>query len=188
MTAPPLIIGQRLILRGLTGTDANGAYPNWLNDPRVCAGNAHGIFPYPREAALAFINASQNSRDALTLAIALRENQRHIGNISLQGIHPIYRKAEFAILLGEHDCWNKGYGKEAGMLLCRHGFDKLNLHRIECGTFANNVGMQHLAQALGMREEGRRREAAFVSGQYVDILEFGMTRDEFRAAHPEQKG
>lgn len=184
MNAPHLIVGQRLVLRGLSEADANGAYPHWLNDPQVCAGNAHGIFPYSREAALAFINASRNNRDALILAIELRESTRHIGNISLQGIHPIYRKAEFAILLGERDCWNKGYGKEAGMLLCRHGFDKLNLHRIECGTFANNPGMQQLALALGMREEGRRREAAFVGGHYVDILEFGMTRNEFRAAHP----
>lgn len=184
MNALTLIEGPRLILRALTPEDADGRYPHWLNEPAVCTGNAHGVFPYSREAARSFIAEGQNRRDALVLAIELRDSDRHIGNISLQNIHPIYRKAEFAILLGETDTWSRGYGKEAGVLLCRHGFDRLNLHRIECGTFANNSGMQRLALALGMREEGRRRDAAFVAGQYLDIIEFGMTRTEFRAAHP----
>ena len=182
MSIRPLIEGERLVLRGLQPQDADGPYPDWLNDARVCAGNSHGLFPYSREAARAFIADSAGRRDSLTLAIELREGGRHIGNIALQGIHPIYRKAEFAILLGEADTWGQGYGKEAGLLLCRHGFDQLNLHRIECGTFASNQGMRRLALALGMQEEGRRREAAFIAGHYEDIIEFGMTRNEFRSA------
>lgn len=184
MSETALIEGTRLILRGLLATDAEGNYPRWLNDARVCAGNSHGVFPYGREAARTFIAESQQRRDALTLAIALREGPRHIGNVALQAIHPIYHSAEFAILLGEPDCWGQGYGLEAGLLICKHGFDELNLHRIGCGTFANNTGMQNLARALGMREEGRRREAAYLNGRHIDIIEFGMTRDEFRAAHP----
>lgn len=180
MSLPPLIEGKRLVLRGLLPEDADGNYPNWLNDPLVCAANSHGLFPYTREEARTFINDSRNRRDALILAVELRDGQRHIGNIALQNIHPIYRKAEFAILLGEADCWGQGYGLEAGLLLCRHGFDNLNLHRIECGTFSNNVGMQKLALALGMEEEGRRREACFAGGAYRDILEFGIIRHEFR--------
>lgn len=30
-----------------------------------------------------------------------------------------------------------------------------------------------------MVEEGRRREALFKNGQYVDIMEYGVLRDEF---------
>lgn len=184
MTDPiPFLTSQRLILRALQEADADGPYPKWLNDQAVCAGNSHGLFPYSREAARAFI-AGNSGPDRLTLAIVLKENQRHIGNISLQAIHRVYRSAEFAILLGESDCWGQGYGAEAGLLILRHGFTRLNLHRVACGTFVSNCGMISLAQALGMREEGRRRQAAFVGGNYEDIVEFGVLRDEFLSRFP----
>ena len=64
--------------------------------------------------------------------------------------------------------------------MCAHGFLALNLHRIACGTFADNRAMLRLAAYLGMHEEGRRREAAFKAGRYIDVIEFGVLDNEFR--------
>ena len=113
--------GERLVLRGLTLKDAEGPYPGWLDDEAVCRGNGHHLFPYGREQAREFIRSTWNDRSAVTLAMVLREGQRHIGNVALQHIHPVHRTAEFAILLGDRECWGKGYGREAGLLLCCHG-------------------------------------------------------------------
>lgn len=124
------------------------------------------------------------ARDELVLAVVLDDGQRHIGNIALNRIHPIYRSAEFAILLGDSAEWGKGYGLEAGRLVVAHGFSALNLHRIACGTLATNLGMQRLATALGMKQEGIRRAAAFKDGTYVDIIEYGLLRDEFDRPRP----
>jgi RimJ/RimL family protein N-acetyltransferase len=57
----------------------------------------------------------------------------------------------------------------------------LNLERIHCGTAAGNAGMQGLARKLGMREEGRRRSHLFLEGERVDVLEYGILREEFRS-------
>ena len=178
MTAP-FLEGKRLYLRGLSLEDAEGAYPEWLNDEDVCRGNGHHLFPYGREQAREFIRSTWNDRSAVTLAMVLREGQRHIGNVALQHIHPVHRTAEFAILLGDRECWGKGYGREAGLLLCCHGFRALQLHRVGCGTFADNEGMPGLARALGMKEEGRRRQAVWKDGRYVDVVEFGVLAEEF---------
>jgi len=101
--------------------------------------------------------------------------------VALQRIDPIARSAEFAIVIGEREAWGKGVGKEAGRLICQHGFSVLNLNRIHCGTFETNEAMRRLAVDLGMREEGRRREAAFKDGRFVDVVEFGVLRAEFPA-------
>jgi RimJ/RimL family protein N-acetyltransferase len=177
-TPPPFLQGQHIYLRVLTDEDASGDYPAWLNDAEVCRGNSHHVFPYPKEAALDYIRKVRESTTNLALAIVLREDHRHIGNITLQSIHPINRSAEFAMLIGDKSAWGKGYGLEAGQLMCQHGFETLNLHRIYCGTFADNAGMIGLAHALGMKEEGRRREAAFKDGKYLDIVEFGLLESE----------
>ncbi|GAB3265675.1 GNAT family N-acetyltransferase [Chitinimonas naiadis] len=182
MSAPQAFLrGSRVHLRALADTDADGPYPAWLNDGEVCAGNSHHVFPYGREAALDFIRTSRSRQDSLTLAIVLTAEDRHVGNISLNQIHPRSRSAEFAILLGDRAVWGSGVGHEAGRLLLEHGFNALGLHRVYCGTFADNAGMRALAGKLGMREEGRRIEAAWKDGRFVDVIEFAVLRTEFSA-------
>lgn len=170
--------GPRLYLRGLCEEDASGAYPDWLNDPEVCAGNSHGVHPYSRSAARDYIRASAASLQDLVLAVVLAEGDRHIGNIALQRMHAVNRSAEFAILLGDKSAWGQGYGEEAGRLICAHGFAAHNLHRIHCGTLASNAGMLRLAEKLGMRREGVQRQAAYKNGTYVDVVLYGLLRSE----------
>ena len=113
---------------------------------------------------------------------------RHIGNIALQHIHPVNRAAQFSIVVGEKDSWGQGVGKEAGKLICDHGFQSLNLHRIACGTFENNIAMQRLAEFLGMVKEGVRRKAVYKGGKFLDVIEYGVLRDEYekRWSHNER--
>ena len=175
---------ESLYLRGLVEADAAGSYVDWLNDQQTCAGNSHAVFPYGSEAALAYIRAAQSRRDALILAIVTTEGGKHIGNIALQNIDPIHHSAELAIMIGERDYWGRGYGLAAARLICRHGFDALNLRRIHCGTYASNTGMMKLALALGMHREGVRREAAYKAGRYLDVIEFGMLAGEMQGVPP----
>lgn len=178
---PPFLTGVRLYLRALAEIDADGAYPAWFNDPEVCQGNSHHVFPYTREAAREYIRQSTQTRHSLVLAIVLKDGDRHIGNIALQDIHPINRSAELSIVVGEKEVWGRGLAHEAAALLVAHGFNVLNLWRIGCGTFAGNAPMQRLAARLGMKEEGRRRQAAFKNGHFEDLVEFGLLRGEFEA-------
>ncbi len=42
--------------------------------------------------------------------------------------------------------------------------------------------MRRVAERLGMREEGVRRQAAFKDGAYVDVVEYGVLRAEYESA------
>lgn len=174
----PFLIGKSIYLRALEENDLEGNYVAWLNNADVCRYNSHHVFPYTRDAAKAYIQGASTSRTMLVLAIVLKKKDRHIGNISLQNINHLNQSAEFAILIGEKDCWGKGYSKEAALLVIKHGFNELNLNRIFCGTAADNAAMQKLAVSLGMTEEGRRREAMFKHGRFVDIMEYGILKGE----------
>lgn len=173
--------GQRLYLRSLVESDANGPYVNWFNDEEVCAGNSHHLRPFTAEAALNYIRHARQTNDSLILAIILREGDKHIGNIALDSINRVYRTAEFSIVIGDKSAWGSGYSNEAAQLICDHGFSVMNLNRIACGTFEDNEPMKKLAKFLGMKEEGRRRQAVFKRGRYLDIMEFGVLRSEYEA-------
>ena len=169
---------KRLYLRPLHENDANGNYPNWLNDEEVCRYNSHGDTLYTKEMALSYIQSVQNNPTCKVFAICLKENNLHLGNISLQSISKKNKNAEFAILMGENFFWGRGFSKEAAELLFAYGFNELKLHRIYCGTSEANVAMQHLALSLGMELEGRRKEAMYKNGEFLDVLEYGVIKKE----------
>tara|TARA_B100001093_G_scaffold78881_1_gene70132 strand:- start:9032 stop:9580 length:549 start_codon:yes stop_codon:yes gene_type:complete len=176
---PLFILGKKISLRALSEADASGPYLEWFNDAKVCAGNSHHVFPYTQIQASYYIQQVTEMPKNLVLAIEENSSKKHIGNVSLQAIHNIHLSAEFSIILGDKNCWGKGYGNEVATLILTHGFNELNLQRIYCGTPEYNTGMIKLAKKLGMTEEGKRRKAFFKSGSYHDILEFGILKDEF---------
>jgi [ribosomal protein S5]-alanine N-acetyltransferase len=172
--------GQRIHLRALMEKDLTDTYLQWLNDEEVCRSNSHAIFPNTERKMKAYFETLQNGTQQVVLAIIHSENEKHIGNVALQNINWVSRNAEFAILLGDKDFWGGGYGEEAAKLIVEYGFDRLNLHRIYCGTFQENKSMVKLAAKLKMKEEGKRREAIYKSGSYLDIHEYGVLRSEYQ--------
>jgi ribosomal-protein-alanine N-acetyltransferase len=166
--------GPNIYLRALNEQDILGNYSTWLNDTEITKYNSHGRFAMTAEKLLNFVQMSSQSNTSLVMAVVNRENDIHIGNISLQSINWIDRNAEIAFLLGEKAFWGKGVMLEAGKLIIEHGFNSLNLHRIYCGTSSQNLGMQKLAEKLEMTIEGIRKEALFNSGKYNDIIEYGI--------------
>lgn len=169
-----ILIGNNIYLRPLHLNDANGNYPNWLNDPEVCRYNSHGSILYTKEMAHNYIEQALATNTQYVFAICDKSTNQHIGNISLQNISYKNESAEFAILMGEKAFWGKGFSKEAGRLLINYGFSILKLHRIYCGTNADNLPMQKLALSLNMDFEGRQKEAMKKNNIFYDILEYAI--------------
>ena len=171
--------GEHVYLRALVPDDVHGPYLEWFNDPEVCAANGHHYFPFTEQEARDYVEQAARGHGELILAIAQVPDHRHVGNVALKRIDPISRSAEFTIVIGDKRAWGKGYGKEVGKLMLDHAFGELNLERVYCGTFETNTAMQKLAAYLGMKEEGRRRRAAFKDNRFLDVIEYGVLRGEY---------
>ena len=165
---------KRLVLRPLSLEDAEGNYPNWLNDKEVCRYNTHGDTPYTKAMAQEYITMVNAQSNSYVFAIVDKKSHLHIGNIALQSINQRNNSAELAILIGEKSYWRGGYGYEASKALLHFGFHTLKLHRIYCGTPITNVAMQKLALKLGFSQEGVAKEAFFKNGLYYDTVVFGV--------------
>jgi RimJ/RimL family protein N-acetyltransferase len=166
-------------VRAMRESDLSGPYPGWFEDQDVCKYNSHGKFFKNQEYFRTFYE-SLNHEDKVVWAICHVE-EGHIGNVSLQEISPINRTAEFAIIVGNHDHWGKGVAYLAAMKLFEHGFMKLGLEKIYCGMAATNKGMIRLAEKAGMKQEGCRRSHLYLEGNRVDMLEYGVLREEFES-------
>lgn len=171
-------LSKNYFVRAFVESDLDGPYPNWFEDQEVCRYNSHGKFLKTKANFKEYMN-ELGTEDRLVWAICDIDDG-HVGNVSLQQISLINRTAEFAIILGDRRHWGKGLGMFAGRKMLEHGFNKLNLERVGCGTAATNEGMKRLAISLGMTFEGTRRQSLFLEGQKVDLLEYGILRTEFR--------
>ena len=172
--------GVNIGLRLLCKRDLAGNYSEWLNDEKVCAYNSHHRFVMSEEELCQYIDSIQGRKDMLVFAIDVRENHKHIGNISLQCINYIDSSAEIAFLLGEREYWGKGYASEAARLVINHAIFQLGLKRIYFGTSEKNIGMQRLGEKLHFLREGVRRKALYKDGVFWDIYEYGLLKEEWR--------
>lgn len=165
-------LNEQYYVRGLCEADIEGPYPGWFEDQEVCAFNSHGKFVRTKDYFRQFVR-TLDGQSQIVWAIC-HHSDGHIGNVALQNISLVNRNAEFAIIMGDRRHWSKGVGLLASKAILEHGFKKLNLHRIYCGTAATNAGMKKLALKLGMKEEGIRKEHLFLDGAWVDVLEYGI--------------
>jgi ribosomal-protein-serine acetyltransferase len=73
----------------------------------------------------------------------------------------------------------RGLVTRACRALVDYGFTELGLHRIELHCGATNSRSQAVAERLGFRLEGRRREADRVGDHWDDFLVYGLLAGEW---------
>lgn len=166
-------LGPRLYLRPVTLADAGEKYLRWMNDPEV---NQYLESRFAR-ATLAglkdFIRSMRKDPAHVFLAIVLRDDDRHIGNIKLGPINRTHGFGEIGIMLGEKDCWGRGYATEAIETLCRHAFGTLGLHKLTAGAYASNKGSIKAFLRAGFSREGVRRSQYRRGDAWEDLVVMG---------------
>ena len=75
----------------------------------------------------------------------------------------------------------QGYASEAITLVLRYYFHELRYQKAAVPVHSDNLASVRLHEKLGFCLEGTLRRMVFTQGQYVDLLWFGMTREEFEA-------
>jgi RimJ/RimL family protein N-acetyltransferase len=181
-----MIVGNCVRFRAVERGDLP-AFVKWLNDPEVQQGiMIHHPFSQAEEENW-YEGMIKNPIDEHVMGIEAREHDTEdgeerwklIGSLAFNQIEWRNRAAEFGIMIGDKDYWNRGYGTEAVRLLVNHGFSTLNLNRIFLRVFENNPRAIRAYEKAGFVHEGRLRQAEFRDGKYIDVLIMSILKDEF---------
>ena len=146
--------------------DYSDEYLGWLNDEEVLRYRKPKSFPTNRDEALEFLS-NCNNKITICLGIFRKDDNRHIGNISLNNIQWTHRSCELSILIGDKSSWGKGYGKEAISTITNHAFNSMGMHRVWAES-ANPAFIKSVV-GLGWVKEGIKREAFLLDGKFVDF-------------------
>jgi RimJ/RimL family protein N-acetyltransferase len=175
-----MILGEHIRLRAITREDLP-LFVEWLNDPEVTHGLMH-FLPMSIEDEVDWYEGMRKQPQAerpLMIDILTEEGWEPIGDCGLFGIDWRIRQAEFGIVVGAKQHWDKGYGTEAIKLILQHGFNTLNLNRIALRVYENNPRAIRSYEKAGLQTEGRLRQGHFDNGEYVDVILMSILREEW---------
>lgn len=125
-------------------------------------------------------NYMQNRNTTIRCAVVEETDETNIlGLVTLGNINPINQSAEFHIMIGNGVNRGKGIGSFATTEILRHGFQNLNLNRIELTVMENNEHARNLYNKIGFKQEGIKRNSVYKNGQFVNMIIMSILRAEF---------
>ena len=143
-----------------------------VNDPRVRE-TLGSVLPYTEVGQREWYD-SLGSRE---LPFLVCVDGEPVGYVELEDYFPAWSNAEVVGYLDpEH--WGNGYATAAAELLVGYAFDTLGLDRLYAHAQASNSASRAVLERVGFHEEGRLREHAYVRGERVDVLVYGLLADE----------
>jgi len=175
MTSQP-----QIFLRALEEADLERTH-RWHNDPELYSSLINAFRFVSKSAELEWLRRKTGyASNEVNLAICLRANGEHIGNLYLGHIDWVARKALLGVFIGRADHRGKGYGQEAIQQLLSHAFQDLNLNRVFLEVLADNAAAIKVYQKCGFVVEGRLRGHAFKNGSSKDVVIMGINNHEFK--------
>jgi RimJ/RimL family protein N-acetyltransferase len=182
-TQPPkrtLNITGKLIALGPFVRDDLALYHRWINDFEVTRYYLDTPRPQTLEERAAWYERMSVS-DPYNIDFLIYElaTMRPIGRVGLEDISYQHRRASFGILIGEKECWGKGYGTEATRLALNYGFHLLGLHNIMLSVSSANTAAIRAYTRAGFQVIGARRECRREGDHTLDSIFMDCLATEF---------
>ena len=112
-----------------------------------------------------------------------READLAIGWCKIDRIHPLNRRGDISIIIGEPGYRGRGYGQDAIHLLLDVAFNLANLESVELHVFAFNEHAIECYKRVGFQEVGRLRNARIIAGDKHDVVIMDILSSEFDSSN-----
>jgi len=176
LLTPTVLHTERLLLRWLDERDVDAHFAVF-SDPEVTRYWSASPWTERAQAVEAIADTLANYADGsgLRFGIVLQATGELIGNASLHHFFEQNRRCEIGYALGSRH-WGQGYAYEALHALIGHGFEALDLNRIEADIDPRNGASGRVLEKLGFRKEGYMPERWIVHGEPADTVNYGLLR------------
>ena len=178
--------GRRLVLRPLEVAD----FAEWQEVRRRCADWL--LVWEPRRAP--GTPDPVESRDAFAIRCGARHRERQLGsgygygifvdgqfagevNLSIVQRGP-FQSAYVGYWIDQARA-GQGYVPEALVVLLRHAFEDLDLHRVQISIIPRNSASRRVVDKLGIRDEGVARRYLQINGVWEDHVRYAITAEEW---------
>jgi len=174
---PQRLEGDEVVLRRLRPDDAPAYVAAFRADPEL--GRLLGMEEDPVEARVRERAERLPALAADGRIVELAIGEPFVGSVILHSFDEHHRRCEVGFWLVPA-ARGRGVGSRAVALAVSWAFEQLDLLRVEMTTTPDNAAVFALARRLGFTQEGVLRKRNVERGQRVDVVWFGVLREEWR--------
>ncbi|MFZ5981801.1 MAG: UDP-4-amino-4,6-dideoxy-N-acetyl-beta-L-altrosamine N-acetyltransferase [Candidatus Zixiibacteriota bacterium] len=120
------------------------------------------------------INKDNTRRDWL-----INVDGEDVGLLSIVRIDDLNQRCEWAYYLASPTVRGKGIGKSVELNVLEYVFENLKLNKLCCEVLGNNELVVRIHEKYGSKIEGNRRRHIFKRGEFHDIVEMGILREDW---------
>jgi RimJ/RimL family protein N-acetyltransferase len=171
-----ILKGEKIFLRKITLDDVSNRYLNWMNDYEIVKYTESRHIVHTHKSLEDFIMNINNEYNFFFAIIDIQTN-KHIGNIKIGDIHPIYKYGDIGLIIGDKEYWGKGIATEAISLCEDFAFKNLKLHRLYAGIYEINVGSIKAFEKAGFRQEGCEIKKCLFENQWINTYIYGKVNE-----------
>lgn len=172
--------GEKVLLRARVESDVAVLHAEIYDDVASRArADTRPWRPLSPDSVLAPFAMADPTEDFVAFSVVeLSEENPLAGAAVLHGMELHSRSAHIGISL-RPAFRGRGLAADTVRVLCEYGFTIRGLHRLAIETLSDNEPMLRAAEKVGFVREGVLRRAAWVSGEYLDEILFGMLAEEW---------
>ena len=152
-----------------------------LNDESVYRNTMSIPFPYGEADADAWIDRNQKLTDTHGnhLNLAIRKSEELIGVVGLLDVGPPDpHRSELGYWLAKPER-NQGVTSRALSHFIPYAFETFALRKLTAQVFSGNVASERVLLKCGFEKEGYFRSQAIKNGTPIDLVAFGLLKDEY---------
>jgi len=168
-------------LRSLEQGDITQRYVDWWNDPRIKEGVARPSQKTTMDLQRRRLANVYDNRKNFQWGVFDKRNDQLVGFVDIL-CAPFHRTARMNTVIGERELWGQNVLmelSEAGMIFI---FETLGMEKITGRAQARNFATVYINKAMGLSVEAvLRGEWRYEDGRRVDVLAFGLLREDWRA-------
>jgi len=173
----PTLVGARVRLEPLCAAHVPALWP-LFDGPELAGDGPLAVFA--REQVYAGVERSRARADRADWAIVRLSDGLPVGEVVLFELHEEHEAMTFRIALVGPEVFDQGCGTEATRLVRDWAFGPLGLRRLALDVDATNQRARRVYERVGFVQEGCRRQARLVDGEWHDVVDMAMLRSDPR--------
>ena len=110
---------------------------------------------------------------------------RFCGEINVNGVQRGPFQNAYVGYWVDEACAGQGLCPESVVVVCRHAFEELGLHRLQIAIIPRNTASRRVVEKLEIRDEGTAVRYLEINGVWEDHIRYAITLEEWRERRTE---
>ena len=148
------------------------SYVNWFSNKEIVQYSVNQYKKFSFEGQCSYVESCLKNNDLDLYGIF--DDTLHIGNIAINNLTTVHRRAELTYVVGDTRYWGKGVDSFAVSKMVELGKSKYKLNKLHASLDSSNFKSKKVLEKNGFVLEGIRKKHLFYNKEFFDQLDYGL--------------